>query len=111
MPSIIDRIFKRKPVEEVNPFTGEVKIHHVDQETIQKFGAVTEKLVYEDRLARWSRAAIRTIAVIIAGFNVLMTLGYIQSLNIPFIFLFGFSAYFSLVYLKRYARVDPGRSL
>lgn len=109
MPSLFDRLFKRER-KEVNPFTGEVKIHHVTQETIQKFETATENLVYEDRLARWSRAAIRTIAVISAVFNILMTLGYIQSLNPGFIFLFGFSAYFSLVYLKRVNR-ESNRSL
>lgn len=105
MPSILDKL-KRKPKTEYNPFTGqEVEVKHITQEEIQTF-QTAERVVYEDRLAKWSRVGIRTIAIIVSGFNALMLLGYIQAVDLPFALIFLFSTYFSLAYLKR--RHSPG---
>jgi hypothetical protein len=98
MPSIIDRLLKRAPKTEENPFTGEtVKVIHVPREEID----LRYNIKNEDRLDRLGGILIRSIAMIVTAYNFLMFLGYISKLDLFFSGLFIFSCYFSLVFLKR----------
>lgn len=95
---------KRKKKEvpaELNPFTGEAVVTPPTD-----YSKVDLKISTRINQEIISRRLVKSLGYLMLAYNMVMTLGYLLSTNIPFTILFGCTSYFVLGYLKYANRED-----